>query len=73
MFALFAKPAQPVLADEGVETALAFRGGAVVAEFGVGDVALGAAGAVGAVAGVEGAADRTVGGEADLLFAAEEG
>lgn len=68
VLALLAQPAQPVLADEGVEPArgLARLGGIL-------DVALDAARAVGAGACLVGLADGAVGGEADLVGLAEEG
>lgn len=67
MFALFAEPSQPVLADEGVESAGCLGG------FGILHVSLGAARAVGAAAGLVGFAYGPVEGEADLVGGAEEG
>lgn len=66
VLALLAEAAEPVLADEGVETA---RGGLRIG----GGVALRAAGAVGAVTRLEGAADGAVRGQADLVCLPEEG
>lgn len=66
VLALLAQAAQPVLADERVETprwSLRVRR----------DVPLGAARAVGAVARLEGAAYGAVGGQADLVGSSEEG
>lgn len=65
VLALLAEAAEPVLADEGVEPA---RGCLGVG----GCVALSAAGAVGAIACLEGAADGSICGEANLIGLTKE-
>lgn len=76
LLALFAQPAQPVLAHQRVEPTrrmllllLLLR---AVLGASVQDVALGAARAVGAAARLEGSTYRSIGGEADLVCLAEE-
>lgn len=66
VFALLAEAAQPVLADERIQSARRrLRVGR--------GMALGASGAIGAVACLEGAADGPVGREANLICLSEEG
>ena len=73
MLPLLAEPAQPMLADEAVETALLRLAAAAVGGGGCsGDVTLRAARAVGACTCLKGAAYGAVGREADLVGLAEE-